>query len=492
MVTPVVAALVVLLPTGAIAKSAIEIAQIARETTVQINGDSNLTPGGSGAIVAKDGNTYTVLTANHVVCQKILPMSPCREDVTYTIRTHDGRDHPVLSWKTLYMNETDPDLAIVTFESSENYTVSALGDSQQAVVGSSIFVSGFPAPEDRQGSLRDWHFSSGLVTSRPSQRPQGYTLVYDAVTWGGMSGGPVFDTEGRTIGIHGTGESGRSFVSESASQEVVLKTGFNAAIPINTFMNLKDRLDFDVASLTVDTAPPTENSAAGIEEPESARDYNNRGLIQSANGNFSAAFVEFDRAIELDSQYSEAYFNRGNIYFQQGNYELALADYNQAVTHNPDFDLAYTNRALAKIRRGDYTGAIDDWTYFIDKGRGDALTYFHRGLAYSRLRNWSAVQADTTRAIQLEPNLAKAYNLRGDARVELGDSIGGIEDYTGAIDRDPSYGLAYNNRAVLLLESGDRTGACEDLGTAAQLLLEQGNSGQYQQVLDNLQQLRCP
>lgn len=492
MGTAVVAALVVQFPSAAMAKSATQIAQIAQVTTVQINSTDGLTPGGSGVIVAKQGNTYTVLTANHVVCQKILPMSPCREDVAYTVRTHTAQEYPVVGWKSLSVSPTDPDLAIVTFESAQNYSIAPLGDSQQAVVGTPIFVSGFPASAERQGSQRDWQFSNGLVTSRPSERPWGYTLVYNAVTWRGMSGGPVFDEEGRTIGIHGTGENGASTTSESASGEDVIKTGFNAAIPINTFLNLRDRIDIDMANLTVDSTPPTENSAARIDNPESAQDYNNRGLIQSGDGKFSEALAAFDRAIELDSEYTEAYFNRGNIYFQQGNYDRALADYNQAILHDPDFHLAYGNRALVQSSRGDYSSAIADWTELIERDRADALTYFDRGLAYSRLRNWSAARDDSNQAIQLDPNLAKAYNLRGDVRVELGDSAGALEDYTQAIERDPSDGLAYNNRAVLWVEMGNVSGACQDLAQAAQLLLEQGKSAQHQQVLANLQQLRCP
>jgi len=42
----------------------LEIAQIAFPTTVQIN---NVVGGSSGVIIARTGNTYTVLTANHVV-----------------------------------------------------------------------------------------------------------------------------------------------------------------------------------------------------------------------------------------------------------------------------------------------------------------------------------------------------------------------------------------------------------------------------------------
>ncbi len=70
------------------------VEEIAEKTTVQINTDAN--PGGSGVIIQKEGNTYSVLTANHVVCVNLGRQAVrCRTDHTYTIRTHDGIEYPI-------------------------------------------------------------------------------------------------------------------------------------------------------------------------------------------------------------------------------------------------------------------------------------------------------------------------------------------------------------------------------------------------------------
>ncbi|MDY6939670.1 MAG: tetratricopeptide repeat-containing serine protease family protein [Cyanobacteriota bacterium] len=487
--TVAVAALVVSVPHRAIAKSPTEIARIAGATTVQIN--SNLTQGGSGVIIARDRNTYTVLTASHVACEKVLPISPCREDITYTVRTHDGSDYPVLSRQNLYGNPDDPDLAIVAFESTQDYSIAQLGDSEHAEIGAMIFVSGFPASQERRGVDRDRQFSPGFVSSRPASRDRGYTMIYNAETWGGMSGGPVFDIEGRVVGIHGTGEDGRlDRISESGDRPVI-KTGFNGAIPINTFLDRSDLVNFDRASLTIDNSAPSDDAAERLNNPSESIDYNNRGLLHYGNGLLAQALADFDRAIELDRHSADAYFNRGNVYFSQGDYNKAIADYDRAIDLDATSSLAHNNRAFAYVRQRNYRGAIADWTWAIENGRVDVETYFNRALAYAKLRDWSAVMGDTTEAISFDPAYAKAYNLRGDARLELGDLDGAMADYTQAIESDPSYAIAYNNRATLFAMQGNKAAACQDLETAAQLLLEQGNTSQYEFVDDNLGRLRC-
>lgn len=83
-----IVAAIAFIPTSAIAKNGTEIAQIAQQTAVQINNSGGSSVGGTGVIVAKEGNTYTVLTANHVACSVLQGRSPivCRSDLTYTDR----------------------------------------------------------------------------------------------------------------------------------------------------------------------------------------------------------------------------------------------------------------------------------------------------------------------------------------------------------------------------------------------------------------------
>ena len=80
-----------------------KIEETAQQTTVQINSEGNGSPGGSGVIIDKQGKTYTVLTANHVVCDAIQGRKQviCTTDVIYTIRTYAGKNYPIKDRQSL-------------------------------------------------------------------------------------------------------------------------------------------------------------------------------------------------------------------------------------------------------------------------------------------------------------------------------------------------------------------------------------------------------
>ncbi|MEG4114001.1 MULTISPECIES: COP23 domain-containing protein [unclassified Microcoleus] len=232
---------------AACAKTAEEIAQLATLTTVEVNNTLGFFASGSGVIIAKQGNIYTVLTANHVVASLAQK---------YSIRTHLEKDYAAIRIQRLPKNDRDIDLALIQFQSREQYPVAPMGQSERAVVGSAIYVSGYPLPIS--GFERKLEFTAGIISSRLGTASSGYRLRYQAVTRRGMSGGPVFDADGRVVGIHGQGDTVGTIRSQWNGQIEEIKTGLNAAIPIDAFRELlsqNKRNGFDILSnLSISTA----------------------------------------------------------------------------------------------------------------------------------------------------------------------------------------------------------------------------------------------
>jgi serine protease Do len=158
------------------------VENLARQATVRIK---NSKSSGSGTIVRRSGQTYTVLTNWHVVAFG-------RGD--RAIVTIDGKIHRLLE---IPRRLGDTDLAIARFRSTTEYKVPLIS-RRSVVVGEPVFAIGFPA------GVTESIVAPGFVKLLlPKSLPQGYSLGYTSEVKIGMSGGPIFNAAGFLVGING-------------------------------------------------------------------------------------------------------------------------------------------------------------------------------------------------------------------------------------------------------------------------------------------------
>jgi tetratricopeptide (TPR) repeat protein len=79
--------------------------------------------------------------------------------------------------------------------------------------------------------------------------------------------------------------------------------------------------------------------------PPDAPTFCRRGVLHLIRGEYERASNDFTRAIQADSQLSEAYTNRGLTNYQLDRYGEAIADYNEAIRLNPADYSAHNNLA---------------------------------------------------------------------------------------------------------------------------------------------------
>ena len=222
------------------ALTAVEVNDIAKPITVMIGG---LDGKGSGVIIAKNGNTYTVLTANHVVKKAVYG--------DYQIITYDGQKYEMESAQTL----GKLDLALVKFTSSKNYPIAKIADSQTIKEGARVYYAGFPANQPR-----NYRFIPADITGR-SQNQEGYELSYNGSALPGMSGGPVLNEEGLLIAIHGKAETQSIIIQGVQRTEIVGVQG----IPTEKFPNLISNIQNNTQNNTQANTPG--NNPSPTNEP---------------------------------------------------------------------------------------------------------------------------------------------------------------------------------------------------------------------------------
>ena len=439
----IIAPLIIVLPVAAM--SSTEVAKIAKSVTVAIRTPDER---GSGAIIDRTGNTYTVLTAAHVVK---------KTDSQYTIELGDGQKYPVTA-RQLAANG-NVDLAIVKFQSDRTYPVVKIGDSNSAVEGSIAYVAGFPLATAAI-SESVYTFNDGKITANSSKPfSNGYSIVYSCNTLPGMSGGPVLNDRGELIAVHGRGDVQEKTKQSQVNANVWVKTGLNLGIPANTFTQMASKMGVKIGERTapvIATAPRN----------TTADDFFVTAATKFRQGDYPGAISGFDRAIATKLNYTAAYIARAeaNLYLDNGT--EVIRDANLALKLNPKSDDAYALRGGGKTSIGDAQGAFADFDRAIVLNPRSARSYLYRGLAQVQYADPNQAIRSLDQALALDPSLGDGYSVRAVARYLIGDPQGSDSDFNRAVQINPNSFLAYIYRGFVTVNAGKKAAGFADLAKA--------------------------
>jgi tetratricopeptide (TPR) repeat protein len=493
-----VAAVVCFAP-GVLALSPAEVEQRAKAVSVEM-----LTGEGSGVIIHRQGDLYTVITNRHVVC-KVRPERCTDRDVhsSYRLKTSDGQIYQVARSNIKLLKDDAGkflDLAIVQFRSNRSYPVSQVAEPGSLKVDDDVYTAGFPRGQG-------WLFGAGkaqaVVNKRLVGDNGGYTVVYDAETLPGMSGGGAFDRDGRLVAVHGRGDrytentEAEEVASSTEKKEVNSKIGYNRGIPVRWVVQGLGELGIIVGNRKPLNQMRVGNSTVAATADEFFIAGFNKWVDPGED--FQAgrreAVALFNQAVALNPRYTIAYLLRAIAKDQLNDHQGALADFNQAISLNPQDATAYNNRGHLKVEKlDDDQGALADYNQAISLNPKFATAYYNRGyLKYEKLDDDQGALADYNQAISLNPKFAIAYNNRGVLKVaKLDDDQGALADYNQAISLNPKYALTYKNRGILkATKFNDRAGAITDFRTATKLFRAQGQTRNLQLTLELLRLLEA-
>ncbi|HIK06663.1 MAG TPA: tetratricopeptide repeat protein [Trichormus sp. M33_DOE_039] len=218
----------------------------------------------------------------------------------------------------------------------------------------------------------------------------------------------------------------------------------------------------------------------------------NKGLAESKLGQFYAATVSFNRALNLNSQNSlalvgkcQALSNSGRLYEaidacdaaikansnwgdnspaiawyhkglaqqKNGQIEEAIASFDQAIAMNPkDVDIWITHgQALATV--GKPAQASVSFEFAVKLSPNYSLALAHQSATFNKLSKYKEAQAASEQAIQGDNRWgdstpALAWEQRGIALAGMGSYEEGLASIDRAIALNPNYAEAWNNRAV--------------------------------------------
>jgi Flp pilus assembly protein TadD len=382
---------------------------------------------GSGVIIKHDGDTYTILTAAHVV--------GARQNSPLKIVTFDRQQY-ITSSSQVQLAPNALDLATVTFQSAQNYPVAQLGDSTTLTKGQTIFAAGFL-------NTAVQFYPGKVVASSHRSQPYGYGLILgNADILPGMSGGGVFTDKGILVGING--KSVGNVNAHQPDRHTRFKPVSGLAIPIDTFAKIASQMQVDLDL----------RASKSVVASSTADDYFVAAQHKSEQGNYQEAIDDYARTLALNPNFNEVYFRRGIAHSSLAHWPEAMADYTRSIAINPDYTEAYV----------------------------------HRGNIRNILSDWRGAKSDFNMAIALNPYISAAYIGRGTALCELNDCQLALTDYNRAIELNPASAYAFTSRGIAYHRLGNKQTAISNYLAAAEIYRKEGKDRDY---LDTVQRIKA-
>ena len=499
---------IAMVQTQATAAATIDTVQnIANQVTVQIENSANH---GSGVIVGKNGETYYVLTARHVLSNK-----PGEEP--YIIKTQQHTNGYKVAVESAIYLPKNIDLGLIEFTSKRDYPVATISDFNYRLYQNRdrehsnhsnlnqdqeyVFVAGWPIDrEESPQCLKNREFcqvpvfnpgflfdnSASAVSNPEVSNPEspgnygGYELIYTNLTHPGMSGGPILDSQGRLVGIHGRGDGVKlgndnqiiqKYLDEVGSP-IKIKIGLSLGIPIQSFLvwassqpvdnylNVENSAPSKIAQPTIASWQPpiaVEDQTQPFHWLEKGNQLWRIGRVAEARGNFN-------QAIELDQDLYLAWFAKGFASGFDDKYDLALESCDRAITiyqqvESQPYYEAYRCKAGALQQLGRYQEALDTLNAAIKTNSRNPTDFMLQGELRFMLGRYDDAQASFAQAIQLRQDLnlppsALLHNNRGLVELVLEQYEPALEDIETAIMLDGDYAPAWSNKGLVLQRLG--------------------------------------
>lgn len=481
-----------------------EINNTAQSISVKIHYQSqDKTANGSGVIIARDGNTYSVLTACHMVTSG-KSCEPKNLLSSLYLTLPDGKQQEIkLTQENVILPNPDIDLALIRFQANNNYAFATFGDYLPQ--GNQwLFVAGFSNQNPSNsltltaGTAEDYYASSFKVRDEYALN-NGIDLVYTNLSEAGMGGGAVLDAEGKLIGLNVGSEDtlmsqgdqwqevrlGYSLGMSTKSILAVLKFANiatdNFKISANPAKSFEPSQVNAIRSQLLTFQAPNQNATASdwinygnslwrdkqYSKAVQAFDqaisllgtkangeslenvYVAKGKALAAQGNYQEALMAFQSATKTFPQSSEAWRFQGLMLAHLGQYSEALVAYEQAIGRNPsqNFVLSFElGNILGKLKR--YPEALNAYNQAIALKGNFPMTYSNRGVIYAEQEQWELALADFNQAIELNPQNVNAYYNRGTLYLKQEKLDLALADFNQALKLNPQNASAYFNRGA--------------------------------------------
>ncbi len=380
--------------------------------------DGKVISEGSGFIIDADG---TVVTNYHLI----------NGTVSARVRLTNGAYFDVVG---VLGAAQDWDMAVLKIE-ARNLHTAPVGDSDEVSVGERVVTIGNPMGLENTVSV-------GNVSAIRSREDTDEKIIqFTAPISPGSSGGPLFNAEGKVVGV----------------TVLHLKEGqnLNFAIPINRVKPLlKGKRLIALSELSGGQRPTKGQSSPEDSEKPGTEEHFMLGVSYFSGGKNDLAIKELKEAIRLKPDFAEAHYSLGVVYATKGQSNLAIRQYEEAIRIKPDMAEAYFSLGMVSADKGLYDLAIRKHKEAIRLDPDFAEAHYTLGVLYNKVGQYNLAIKQSREAIRIKPDMVDAhYNLGVAYAMKDHDDLA-IRQFEEAIRLKPDFAEAHYKLGVVYAAKG--------------------------------------
>lgn len=348
---------------------------------VAFDPDKALPGTGTGVLVAFD----RVLTCRHVV----------KHADRAEVRFADGKYAHVTG---LLAEDRDWDLVLLAIDPARPDLPTATISDRTPAEGETLVAIGGPLG-------LEWTISLGIVSAL-RRLDNGLILQHTCAISGGSSGGPLFDLNGKVVGL----------------QTSMLTAGSDPVIQAGQALNFA----VGTARATLLQAGPARPLAqARGDLPANWRPAVHAAVDQLAlrpfsRGDYGGSLNYFNEAVRREPWVADNWFRLGICHEHLGSLTDAVRAYRQSVKLDPSAGMAWNNLGVVLVRRREYDAAAEALQTAVKLRPESALLWNNLADAHFRLRHWGDALGAADEGLRRDSKHIGLHYSRGQALLALG------------------------------------------------------------------------
>ena len=166
--------------------------------------------------------------------------------------------------------------------------------------------------------------------------------------------------------------------------------------------------------------------------------------------NYQKAFVNYDRAVQLNPKNKHAQYKKGLTRLSTGQYQKALEEFNSVLEQDQNYALGYEGQGQAYFFLNDQKRAIESFQKAISIDARLWRCFAFLGILYDKKKQHEAAKTAHRKAIQLRPDKGALYNNLGISYLMVADYDAAVRSFKTALGKNYQNPRVYNNLGYAL------------------------------------------